>query len=294
MRKSKSASMGSLFHSLAISERRLPCMRQQLGFCTAPIMMASGPGISCHSLSQSFDGVSMSLRIRARVAGSLQTLDQLGGAAIVRPGRNEGGEIVEPGGVGVGVGSDVGSGGAGGVDFGDDFRHASPVVFAGDLDVPDLDGDVGFAADAQGFVDGLENGVALVAHVRGVDAAELSRLRWRARSTPPSWRRERARIGARWRRPTAPSFMASRTSACICVELLGSRLLVVVAQHHAADLRGADIAGEVDAHALLFEAREILAEGAPVGSDLVVIVAGRGPDWMMRVVERSDRSCLRQ
>ena len=34
--------------------------------------IASGPGISCHSLSQAFVGVSMSLRIRARVAGSFR------------------------------------------------------------------------------------------------------------------------------------------------------------------------------------------------------------------------------
>jgi hypothetical protein len=82
--------------------------------------------------------------------------------------------IVEPGGVGVGIGGDIGAGGARGVDLGDDFRHASPVVFAGDFDVPDFDGDVGFAADAQGFIDGGEHGVAFVAHVGGIDAAELA------------------------------------------------------------------------------------------------------------------------
>ena len=70
--KSKRASIGSLFQSLAISERRLPCSARNLGLSTAPIMTASGPGISCHSLSQSFDGVSMSLRMRARVAGSFR------------------------------------------------------------------------------------------------------------------------------------------------------------------------------------------------------------------------------
>ena len=82
-----------------------------------------------------------------------QALDQFCVAAIVGPRRNEGGEIVVPGGVGVGIGGDVGAGGAGRVDFGDDFRHASPVVLAGDFDVPDLDGNVGFAADAQRFID---------------------------------------------------------------------------------------------------------------------------------------------
>ena len=52
--------------------------------------------------------------------------------------------------------------------------------------------------------------------------------------------------------PTAPSFMASRTRALHLVELLGGGLLVVIAEDHAADLRGANIAREVDAHALLF------------------------------------------
>ena len=42
------------------------------GFCTTAIRIASGPGMSCHSLSQSDFGLSMSLRIRARVAGSLR------------------------------------------------------------------------------------------------------------------------------------------------------------------------------------------------------------------------------
>ena len=37
-------------------------------------------------------GVSMSLRMRARVAGILETLDQFRVAAIVRPRRNEGRE----------------------------------------------------------------------------------------------------------------------------------------------------------------------------------------------------------
>ena len=65
------------------------------------------------------------------------------------------------------------------------------------------------------------------------------------------------------------------------IELLGSGLLVVVAEHHAADLRRADIAGEIDAHALLFEPREILAQGPPVGSDVVVVVARLRSDWMI-------------
>ena len=47
---------------------------------------------------------------------------------------------------------------------------------------------------------------------------------------------------------------------------------VVVAEHHAAHLRGAHVAGQVDPHALLSQAREVLAEGPPGGLDAVVLV----------------------
>ncbi len=105
-----------------------------------------------------------------------ETFDHLRRAAVVRPRRKERGETIAPGGVGVGVGGDVGPGGARGVDFRDDLGHASPVAFAGDLNVPDFDGNARFAADAQGLIDRFEHGVALVAHVRGVDAAEFAAL----------------------------------------------------------------------------------------------------------------------
>ena len=42
-----------------------------LGVLTTEIMTASGPGTSCHSLSQSAFGVCISLRMRSRVDGSL-------------------------------------------------------------------------------------------------------------------------------------------------------------------------------------------------------------------------------
>jgi hypothetical protein len=92
----------------------------------------------------------------------------------VRPWRYEGGEAVVPGGIGVSVGTDIGSGSTCGVDLGYDFRHVSPVIFARDLEVPDFHGDVTLAADAEGLVDGVENRIALVAHVGGVDAPKFS------------------------------------------------------------------------------------------------------------------------
>jgi len=69
--------------------------------------------------------------------------------------------------------------------------------------------------------------------------------------------------------------------------LFGRGLLIVISENHAAHLRGADICCQVDAHALLFKAREILSEGAPVERDLEVFVSGSvGLDD--GVVERSD------
>ena len=69
---SKSASSGSLFCIFAIAASVLPCRGSSLGFCTTPMRIASGLGISCHSLSQVFEGVIMSLRMRARMAGSFK------------------------------------------------------------------------------------------------------------------------------------------------------------------------------------------------------------------------------
>src|SRR5262249_45512183 len=70
-------------------------------------------------------------------------------------------------------------------------------------------------------------------------------------------------------------------------ELLRSRLNVVVAEHHAADLRCADVAGEIDTDTLFLETSEVLAERAPIGIDLVMVV-GVALGLDNRVVERSD------
>ena len=70
--RSKMVSIGSLFHSLAISAMVLPCSGSSFGLCTTLTRIASGPSISCHSLSQAVLGVSISLRMRARMAGSFK------------------------------------------------------------------------------------------------------------------------------------------------------------------------------------------------------------------------------
>ena len=126
----------------------LPCSGRSFGFCTTLIRIASGPGISCHSLSQDVLGVSMSLRMRARVAGSLRRSMSLASPPSCAHGGMKAEKSVEPRRVGVGVGGDVDARRARLFDLGDDLRHASPVGFAGGLQVPDLDREMGFAADA--------------------------------------------------------------------------------------------------------------------------------------------------
>ena len=66
-----------------------------------------------------------------------------------------------------------------------------------------------------------------------------------------------------------------------------SGLFIVIAQHHAADLSGADVAGQIDAHALLFQTGEVLLKGAPVGRDVILIVAP-AVELDDRIIQRRD------
>ena len=57
------------------------------------------------------------------------------------------------------------------------------------------------------------------------------------------------------------------------IQLSGRWLIVVVPQHHAPDLSGAHVTGEIDSHALFFEAGEVLLKRSPIGRDVIVIIA---------------------
>ena len=83
---------------------------------------------------------------------------------------------IEPGRISIGVGSDVHTRSACSLNLGDHIAHVSPVVLAGDLQVPDLNRDARFAPDANGFVKGSHFGIALTAHMTGVDTAIFGRL----------------------------------------------------------------------------------------------------------------------
>src|SRR5215469_13440202 len=104
--------------------------------------------------------------------GVLEPFDHLLISAVVSPGWNECREVVEPGGISIGVGGDVYASISRLFDVSNDFGHAAPVGFAGRFKVPDFYGDVSLAADANRFVERRYDGIAFVAYVGSVDATE--------------------------------------------------------------------------------------------------------------------------
>jgi len=67
------------------------------------------------------------------------------------------------------------------------------------------------------------------------------------------------------------------------IELGGGGLDVRIPKHQAANLGCSNIAGEINADAIFLETGKILAQGAPVGRDLQVSIAGcfRGNDGII-------------
>ena len=129
--------------------------------------------------------------------------------------------------------------------------------------MPDFDREVALAPDAQSFVDRGQDGIAFIAHVGGIDAAEFRRLRGQGDQLigfgVGSGRvLERGRDSDRAFPHRLPDQLPH------LIELCWGGLLVVIAQHHAPHLGGADIAGQIDSHALLFQAGKVLPKAAPV------------------------------
>lgn len=235
---------------------------------------ASGPGISCHSLSHWSDGVTRRDHILADAVARcwiLQTFDELAITAVMRPGRNESGKIVEPCGIGVSVCGDIETLRSGSVYLCNDFRHAPPAWFAADLQVPDFDGDMALAADAQSLVEGRRDAGAFVAQVGGVNAAEFGsfpsegdQLFGFGVGSGSVFERSRDADGA------VAHGLAHKLFHLL--KLDGRGLDVVVAEHHASDARSAHIAGNVDSNASLLEPGEVFPKRPPVGLNAVVIV----------------------
>ncbi len=156
--------------------------------------------------------------------------------------------------------------------------------------MPDFDRNVAFASDAQSFVDRRQDAIALVAHVGGIDAAEFRRLRSQ-RDQLFGLRVGSGRVLERSRDSDGAFAHGLPDQFSHLVQLRGGRLFVVIAQHHAPDLGGADVAGQIDSHALFFQTGKVLLKAAPVGRDVIVIVAvAVGLDD--GVIQRRDRTAF--
>ena len=86
------------------------------------------------------------------------------------------------------------------------------------------------------------------------------------------WRKEPGRIAAMWRRRQRRHAW-HRVPGTHLLKLRGRGLDFVVSEDHAPHLRCADVGPQVDAHALFLQSHKILPQGAPVRSDLVVLIA---------------------
>ncbi len=129
--------------------------------------------------------------------------------------------------------------------------------------MPNFHGNLRFAGDANHFVERLQNGGALVAHVRGIDSAKTRGFGSKGNQFL-SFGVRRGRIFERSGDANGAIKHGLANKLFHLVELRGRRLNVVITEDHAADRGGASIIGHVDADALLFQAHEILAERLPV------------------------------
>ena len=118
---------------------------------------------------------SISLRMRARIAGSAESLRQrvLARLGVARVDERADVEAVVH--VRVDIDGHVLATGARLANPCEREVHLSPVRLTGRLQVEDVHGRVRVAADAQRFVDRLEQSITLVAHVREVATAVLAR-----------------------------------------------------------------------------------------------------------------------
>src|SRR5580704_17724376 len=143
-----------------------------------------------------------------------------------------------------------------------------------------------FASDSNDFIDRLQDGCALTAHVRGIDAAEaggFSGKRDQFFSLGVGSRRIFERSGD----SDGAIEHGLADELLHPLELRRIGLYIVVAEDHAADASGADVIGDVDADALFFETREVLAKGSPI--DLhVELIEGALIATENSVIERSD------
>ncbi len=95
----------------------------------------------------------------------LETFQQLGSTALVGPRRDDAGQVVAAARVRIDVGLHVDAALAGRLDQRDHFNHAAPVLLVRNLEVDDVNGDVGPLADGDSLLDRREDFGPFVADV---------------------------------------------------------------------------------------------------------------------------------
>ena len=154
----------------------------------------------------------------------------------------------------------------------------------------DLDGNLRLTANAEGLIQRGHLGVTFIAHVRGIDAAET---RGHPGKGDQLFRAGvgcgRVLEGARDPHGSLPHALLHQLLHL--PELVCAWRPVAIADDHFAHGGCADVRGKINAHSLLLEAPEILAERVPVGLYPVVII-GRLVCLDHGVVQGSNRFAL--
>ena len=141
----------------------------------------------------------MSLRMRARVAGSFSRSISFASPPSCAHGGMKAEKRIEPGRIGIGVGADIDARPARLLDVARRSRACGPsCVLPAAFRCQISTGMFASRPMRNASSRALMICVALAAHMRGVDAAELARLRLRARSAPRWSHRARARIAEKW------------------------------------------------------------------------------------------------
>src|SRR5580700_1547803 len=193
--------------------------------------------------------------------------------AIRGPGRKGGGQRRTTGRIWIHTGGDVQAGIACRLDRCDYDFHVAPARFAADFEMEDFDGEIGFAADADGFGERFGLRGAFAAHMRGIEAAVFC----------GDFGQGDEFVGFRvdiWRIDQGAGDTEGAVSHGLLDErfhlgeLGGSGGAVVVADNGFADLCGADVGADVDGSALFFEAAEIAVEGSPINGEFELVEEG--------------------
>jgi len=133
-----------------------------------PTPVATNCGVVVVPARQPFANVAFQAWPLRRI---LQPGKQFGAPSLVRPGRDDAGQIVVTPRVGIHIGLQVHAAPARVFDEGHEFLHPTPILLVRDLQVDDIDGHFGSFGDLDGLSDGIKHTESLVANVARENAA---------------------------------------------------------------------------------------------------------------------------